>query len=133
MSSSTDYSKQDFISRDELNRILEIGVDELLREATQTGEEIFSEVILIISENDIEKTKIARERLEARESYSNRLSALKKAVNIMELNIQILTMNLSQLFLKLLITNLDLYEFREILKERLNSHRTVTCFFVLNS
>lgn len=88
VSSSTEYSNQDFISRDELNRIFDLGIEELFRRANQTEEEIFSEAILMVSENDIERTKIAYERLEARESYSNRLAALEAAISIMEGNLE---------------------------------------------
>jgi hypothetical protein len=84
-SDTCDEPTKDRISRAELERALDVGVEELLRKSAQESDEIFEESISHVHAGDIEKVEKARMRIEARDSYRGlRLPALGIALELMK-------------------------------------------------
>lgn len=89
VSSSSKYTKQDFIHRDEISRILDYGVEKLLERGQQEPESIFAEAINYIHSNNLEEAEKSYERLTARDvTYSSRAESLETAINLLKGNLE---------------------------------------------
>jgi hypothetical protein len=84
-----EYTKQKFINRDELGRILDFGVENLLERGQQEPEDIFAEAVDYLHSNNWEKAERAYERLASRDSnYSIRAESLETVINLLKGNLE---------------------------------------------
>jgi hypothetical protein len=85
----SDESKKDYVSRAELERALEVGVEELLRLSSQEPDEIFEEAIGYVHAGDLKRAEKAYLRIEARDSYRGmRVPALGIALELLKGDIE---------------------------------------------
>jgi hypothetical protein len=84
-SDTSEGSKRDRISRAELERALEVGVEELLRMSAQESYEIFNEAVRHVHAGDLGKAEKAYRRIEARDGYRGlRVPALGIAIELLK-------------------------------------------------
>jgi hypothetical protein len=89
VSRTGEYTKQDFIGRDEIGRILDYGVEKMLERGKQEPEDIFVEAIEFVRNNDLEGFEKAHDRLTSRDSrFSIRAEAIETVINLMKGNLE---------------------------------------------
>jgi hypothetical protein len=85
----TDFTKQYFIHRDEIGRILDYGVEKLLERGEQEPEAIFAEAVNFVRNNDLKQAERAHARLVSRDSrFSIRAESLETAINLLKGNLE---------------------------------------------
>lgn len=89
VSQTTQFTKQDFIEREEIGRILDFGVERLLERGQQEPEDIFREAVEFVRHNDLEQLERAHERLTSRDSrFSIRAEAIETVINLLKGNLE---------------------------------------------
>jgi hypothetical protein len=84
-SDTSEGSKNDRVSRAELERALEVGTGELLRMLGQEADEIFEEAVGLAHARDLEKIEKAYKRIESRDGYRGmRVPALGIAIELLK-------------------------------------------------
>lgn len=89
VSSTSRFTRQDFIHRDEIGRILDYGVEKLLERGGQKPESVFTEAIAYVRDNNLEEAEKAYNRLVARDDrFSLRAEALETAILLLKGNLE---------------------------------------------
>lgn len=84
-SEAGEESRRDRVSRAELERALDVGVEELLRLSAQESEPIFEDAVTHVQAGDLQKAEKAYQRIEARDSYRGmRVPALTIALELLK-------------------------------------------------